>query len=94
MHGSSIIAAIMPALGAASVGAVVALIVADRIVRARPVETRTRLVSAAWALALVVGVTAQAAWLAGPGVLPWLAAGMAMGGSTRLTVLKAWHRLP
>lgn len=94
MHGSGIIAAIMPALGAASVGAVAALIIAERIIRARPAETRTRLVAAAWALALVAGVAAQAAWLAGPAVLPWLAAGVAVGGSTRLTALKTWHRLP
>ncbi len=94
MHGASIIGAIIPALGAASIGAVVALIVAGRIVRARPAETRARLFSAAWALALVAAATAQAAWLGGPDVLPWLAAGMAVGGLMRLTVLKAWRRLP
>ena len=94
MHDSDIMAAIMPALGTTSIGAVAAIIVADRIVRAKPAETRTRLFSAAWALALMAGVTAETAWLAGPGALPWLGTGMAMGGLTRLMVLKTWHRLP
>lgn len=94
MHGLSTIVVPTPELGAASIGAIAALIVADRIVRSRPVETRSRVFSAAWALAFMASVTVQANWLAGSRVLPWLAIGMAMGGLMRLTVLKTWSRLP
>ena len=86
MHGSSIMAAVMTGLGAASIGAVTALIVADRIVRERPAEMPPRLRFAAWAIALAAGVTVEAMLLAGTGALPWLGAGAAVGGLGRMAV--------
>ena len=94
MNGSSIIAAVTPGLGAASIGAVAALIVADRIIRERPAEIKTRLRFAAWAIALAAGVTVETNFLAGSSALPWLGAGAVTGGLARMAMSSARHGLP
>jgi hypothetical protein len=82
-------AAAMTGLGAASIGAVAALIVADRIFRERPAEMQAGLRFAAWAIALAAGVTVETILLAGPGALPWLGAGAAVGGLGRMAMSSA-----
>lgn len=83
----------MPGLGAASIGAVVALTVVDRIIRERPAGIQTRLRFAAWAIALAAGVTVETILFAGPGALPWLGAGAAAGGLGRMAMPSARHGL-
>ena len=89
MHGSGIMAIILPGPGAASIGAVVAVIVIDRVIRERPDEIRPRLRFAAWGLALAGGATIEAFFLGGPRTLPWLVAGAAMGGLARVAMSSA-----
>ena len=93
MHGSNIMAVFLPGLGAASIGAVVAVIMADRVIRERPVELRKRRRFAAWGLALAGGATIEAFFLGGPETLPWLGAGAAMGGLARMA-MSAARELP
>jgi hypothetical protein len=84
----------MAGLGAASIGAAVALIVADRIIRERPTEMQTRLRFAAWAITLAAGVTVETIFLAGPEVLPWLGVGAATSGLVRIAMSSARNGLP
>ncbi|MGO7359979.1 hypothetical protein ACCS66_35475 [Rhizobium ruizarguesonis] len=81
----------MTGLGAASIGAVAALIAAGRIIRERPVGVRARLRFAAWAITLMAGVTFEAALIAGPEALPWLGAGATAGGLARRAMSSAWN---
>lgn len=76
----------LPGLGAASIGIVATVIVADRIMRERPVGTQAKLRFSAWAATLAAGVTIEAALFGGLGTLAWLGAGIAMGGLARMTL--------
>lgn len=94
MNGSSVIAAALPDLGAASIGAVVALIVVDRTLHGRPVGIQTRLRLAVWVTALAAGVTIETALFAGVGSMVWLTTGAALGGIARMAISNTWRGQP
>lgn len=80
----------LPEFGAASIGAVAALIVTDRLLRERPVGIPARLGLAAWATTLAAGVTIETALLAGHGELAWLGTGAAISGLARMAVSSSY----
>lgn len=94
VDGSNIIVAMLPELGAASIGAVVTLIVVDRIILGRPVGTKTRLRFAAWATTLATGVAIETALFAGFGALALLSTGAVMGGLARMAMMRALQDQP
>jgi hypothetical protein len=78
------------ALGAFSMGVVVAFIMADRTALPLPADYRSRLLLGAWVAALWTGTLADAMALVGLVALPWLAAGIAVGALTHLVIFRAW----
>jgi presenilin-like A22 family membrane protease len=72
--------------GAASIGAVVGLIVVDRIIRERPLASWPKLRFAAWATTLAAVVMIETALFAGFDALVWLSLGAAVGGLGRMAM--------
>jgi hypothetical protein len=85
---------VLPELGAASIGAVAAFMVVDRVIRERPTAVRARLYFAGWVIAFAAGAAIETTILAGSGALPWLGAGAATGGLARMAISNPWNGLP
>jgi hypothetical protein len=81
--------AVTSALGAFSMGAVVAYLAMDRTALLRSSGDCGEPSLWAWVFALGAGTVTDAIILGGFTVLPWLAAGTAMGGLIRLAIERA-----
>ena len=88
------LAGIMSGLGAASIGAVTALIVADRISREGPAGKLGRFCLAAWGITFAAGVTIITIFFAGFGGFLWMSIGAAMGALVTTAISSARRDMP
>ncbi|NKQ73459.1 hypothetical protein C3Y89_24490 [Rhizobium sp. UPM1132] len=84
VFGSDDRMALIPELGALSVGSVTAVILADRFMQLWSAPRRGRGLFAIWASALAAGVMMEVVMFLGVGSLSWLSVGAAIGGLARI----------